>query len=94
MQAVARGLAPNMEAPSPRNRADALLLHRQLTPSLALEAFATSEGVEWLRAFPNIVAVAARAYAELPELLGQHMPSDLIAIQVCAILDGTMLAPI
>lgn len=81
-----------MEAPSPRTRADAVLLHRQLTPALALEAFATSEGVEWLRAFPNIVAIAARAYAQLPELLGQHMPSDLIAIQVCAILDGEKMA--
>lgn len=80
------------DLPSPRSRPDAILLYRVLPERAALEAFATTDGVEWLRAFPNIVAIAARLYPQLQPLLDQQTPSDLVAIQVGMVLDGIDVA--
>ena len=73
--------------PSPRIRADFLLLIDCPTPRQCLEAFATTEGVEWLGAFANIVDKASMELPNLPELLANMTP-DLVALYVGQWLDG------
>jgi hypothetical protein len=80
-----------METPSPHKEADGVLLLRQLTPSLALGALPQRMGSNG-SALPNIVKIAARAHAELSDLPGQQMPSDLAAIQVRAVLDDDTMS--
>ena len=75
---------------SPRIRPDFLLLHDAPTASQCLEAFATEQGVEFCKPYPNILAKAAMEFPQLPELIASHMPPDLIAISVCVALDGTL----
>ena len=75
---------------SPRIRPDFLLLLDDPTPRQCLEAFATEQGVEFCKPYPNILAKAAIEFPRLPELIASHMPPDLIAISVCAALDGVV----
>jgi len=72
---------------SPRIRADYLLLIDCPTPRQCLEAFATTEGVEWLGTFANIVDKASTALPNLPQLLANMTP-DLVALYVGQWLDG------
>lgn len=72
---------------SPRIRADYLLLIDCPTPRQCLEAFATTEGVEWLGTFANIVDKASMELPNLPELLANLTP-DLVALYVGQWLDG------
>ena len=72
---------------SPRLRADYLLLFANPTPRQCLEAFATTEGVEWLGTFANIVDKASTALPNLPQLLANMTP-DLVALYVGQWLDG------
>jgi len=72
---------------SPRIRADYLLLIDCPTPRQCLEAFATTEGVEWLGAFANIVDKASMELPNLPQLLANMIP-DLVALYVGQWLDG------
>ena len=76
--------------PSPRIRPDHLLLYSKPTPQQCLEAYATEAGVEFCKPYPNILAKAAIEFPRLPELIASHMPPDLIAISVCAALDGVV----
>jgi len=71
-----------------RNRPDFLLLHEAPTAQQCLEAFATEQGVDFCKPYPNIVAKAALKFPQLPELIASHVPSELIAYSVCAALDG------
>lgn len=73
---------------SPRTRADYLLLYPTPTPRQCLEAYATAEGVEFCKPFPNILAKAQTQYPQLREIIASHMPHELIAHCVCAALDG------
>ena len=78
---------------SPRIRADYLLLIDSPTPRQCLEAFATTEGVEWLGAYANIVNKASMELPNLPQLLANLTP-DLVALLVGQCLDGEhALAP-
>jgi branched-subunit amino acid transport protein AzlD len=52
---------------------------------------ATSEGVEFCRPYPNILAKAAKEFPQLPELFASYMPPELIAHSVCAALDGVVV---
>ena len=52
-----------------------------------LEAFATEQGVDFCRPYPNILAKAAMEFRQLPELIASHMSSELNAFSVCAALD-------
>jgi len=72
---------------SPRLRADYLLLIANPTPRQCIEAFATTEGVEWLDAFANIVNKASMELPNLPQLLANMTP-DLVALYVEQWLDG------
>lgn len=72
---------------SPRIRADYLLLIDSPTPRQCLEAFASTEGVEWLGAFSNIVDKASVELPSLPQLL-ENMTPDLVALYVGQWLDG------
>ncbi len=72
---------------SPRIRADYLLLIASPTQRQCLEAFATTEGVEWLGTFANIVDKASTALPNLPQLLANMTP-DLVALYVGQWLDG------
>ena len=72
---------------SPRIRADYLLLIANPTPRQCLEAFATTEGVEWLGTFANIVDKASMVLPILPQLLA-NVTSDLVALYVGQWLDG------
>lgn len=74
---------------SPRIRPDFLLLHTAPTSMQCLEAFATEEGVQFCKPYPNIVAKAAMEFPELPNLIASALPPGLIADAVCAVLDGT-----
>lgn len=74
-------------APSPRLRADYLLLGVP-TAQRCLESFATFEGAGQYAAYPNIVRKAATVFTELPALLDAGLPPELIAIQVSRFLDG------
>lgn len=76
---------------SPRVRPDFLLLCEAPTPRNCLEAFATEQGVESYRRYPNILAKAAIEFPQLPKLIASHMPSELIAYSVCAALDGIVV---
>lgn len=76
--------------PSPRIRADYILLHSKPTPRQCLEAYATEAGVAFCKPYPNILAKAATEFPRLPELIASHMPPDLIALSVCAALDGVV----
>ena len=76
---------------SPRIRPDFLLLHDAPTASQCLEAFATEQGVEFCKPYPNILAKAAMEFPQLPKLIASHMPSELIAYSVCAALDGVVV---
>lgn len=73
--------------PSPRIRADFLLLIDGPTSRQCLEAFATTEGVEWLGAFANIVDKASMELPTLTQLLANMTP-DLVALYVGQWLDG------
>lgn len=72
---------------SPRIRADYLLLIDSPTRRQCLEAFATTEGVEWLGTFANVVAKASMELPNLPQLLANMTP-DLVALYVGQWLDG------
>ena len=76
---------------SPRIRPDYLLLHDALTARQCLEAFATEQGVEFCKPYPNIAAKAALEFPQLLELIANGMPSELIAYRVCAALDGVVV---
>lgn len=76
---------------SPRIRPDLLLLHGAPTALQCLEAFATEQGVEFCKPYPNILAKAAMEFPQLPELIASHTPSELIAYSVCAALDGVVV---
>ena len=76
---------------SPRIRPDFLLLHDEPTPLQCLEAFATEQGVEFCKPYPNIAAKAALEFPQLLELIANGMPSELIAYRVCAALDGVVV---
>ena len=76
---------------SPRIRPDFLLLHDAPTPLQCLEVFATEQGVEFCKPYPNILAKAAMEFPQLPKLIASHMPSELIAYSVCAALDGVVV---
>ena len=76
---------------SPRLRADYLLRIDGPTPRQCLEAFATTEGVEWLGTFPNIVDKASMELPALPKLL-ENLASDLVALYVGQFLDGEHVA--
>ena len=76
---------------SPRIRPDFLLLHDAPTALQCLEAFATEQGVEFCKPYPNILAKAAMEFPQLPELVASHMPPELIADSVCAALDGLVV---
>ena len=76
---------------SPRIRPDFLLLHDAPTALQCLEAFATKQGVEFCKPYPNILAKAAMEFPQLPELVASHMPPELIADSVCAALDGLVV---
>lgn len=71
---------------SPRLRADYLLLIDSPTPRQCLEAFATTQGVEWLGTFSNIVDKASMELPNLPQLLANLTP-DLVALYVGQTLD-------
>ena len=73
--------------PSPRIRADYILLIDSPTPRQCLEAFASIEGVEWLGTLANVVAKASMELPNLPELLANMTP-DLVALYVGQWLDG------
>ena len=74
---------------SPRLRADYLLLIGNPTPRQCLEAFATTEGVEWLGTFANVLAKASMELPNLPQLLANMTP-DLVALYVGLWLDGEL----
>ena len=76
---------------SPRIRPDFLLLHDAPTALQCLEAFATEQGVEFCKPYPNILAKAAMEFPQLPELITSHIPPELIADSVCAALDGLVV---
>ena len=76
---------------SPRIRPDFLLLHDAPTALQCLEAFATEQGVEFCKPYPNILAKAAMEFPQLPELIASHMSPELIAYSVCAALDGVVV---
>ena len=76
---------------SPRIRPDFLLLYDAPTPLQCLEAFATEQGVEFCKPYPNILAKAAMEFPQLPELIASHMSPELIAYSVCAALDGVVV---
>ena len=76
---------------SPRIRPDFLLLLDDPTPRQCLEAFATEQGVEFCKPYPNILAKAAMEFPQLPELIASHMSPELIAYSVCAALDGVVV---
>jgi len=76
---------------SPRIRADYLLRIDGPTPLQCLEAFATTQGVEWLGTFANIVDKAAIELPALPKLLANLTP-DLVALYVGQFLDGEHVA--
>ena len=76
---------------SPRIRPDFLLLHDAPTALQCLEAFATEQGVEFCKPYPNILVKAAMEFPQLPELVASHMPPELIADSVCAALDGLVV---
>lgn len=76
---------------SPRIRPDFLLLHDAPTPLQCLEAYATAEGVEFCRPYPNILAKAAIEFPQLPNLIALHLPPEMIADSVCAVLDGFVM---
>ena len=76
---------------SPRIRPDFLLLYEAPTPLQCLEAFATTEGVEFCKPYPNLVAKAATEFRRLPELIASQMPPELIAYSVCAAMDGVLV---
>lgn len=76
---------------SPRIRPDFLLLLDDPTPRQCLEAFATEQGVEFCKPYPNIAAKAAQEFPQLLELIANGMPSELIAYRVCAALDGVVV---
>ena len=72
---------------SPRARADFLLLE-PATEQRCLEAFATAEGVMLYAGYPNIVSKATWVFRELPALIDEGLPPELVAVQVCRFLDG------
>lgn len=76
---------------SPRVRPDHLLLINRPTPRQCLEAFATTQGVEWLGIFANIVDKASIELPALPKLL-ENLTSDLVAMYVGQFLDGEHVA--
>ena len=76
---------------SPRIRPDFLLLLDDPTPRQCLEAFATEQGVEFCKPYPNIAAKAAQEIPQLLELIANGMPTELIAYRVCAALDGVVV---
>lgn len=78
----------DLRPPSPRLRHDYLLLHEPPIPAItALEAFATAEGVEAYRGYPNLLNRAATLLPDLP-LLIEALPAELVADRVCMALDG------
>ena len=76
---------------SPRIRPDYLLLYPAPSAQQCLEAFATEQGVEFCRPYPNIIAKAATKFPRLPELMAMNLPPDLVAGGVCAALDGLLM---
>ena len=83
-------------APSPpRIRHDYLLLHKPLISArTALEAFATPEGVEAYRGFPNLVSKAQVLLPDLQQLI-ETMPPEFVAARVRMALDGVpLIAPV
>lgn len=84
-----------MHPPSPRLRHDYLLLHKPLISArTALEAFATAEGVDAYRDFPNLVSRAENLVPDLQDLI-KTLTSEFVAARVCMALDGVPLgAPI
>ena len=81
--------------PSPRIRHDYLLLHKPLISALtALEAFATPEGVEAYRRFPNLVSKARTLLPDLQQLI-ETMPPEFVEARVRMALDGVpLIAPV
>ena len=71
----------------PSKRWDLLLAIKSPTDLDCLSAFATAEGVEALRGYPNIVVRATKTFAQLPELLAQF-PHEFVANGVRNILSG------
>lgn len=76
---------------SPRIRPDFLLLLDDPTPRQCLEAFATEQGVEFCKPYPNIAAKAALEFPQLLELIANGMPSELIAYRVRVALDKVVV---
>ena len=78
----------------PSQRWDLLLAIQAPTDTDCLSAFATTEGVETLSEYPNIVARAAKVFPRLPELLST-LPTELVAAGVQATLSGAdIFAPV
>lgn len=71
----------------PSKRWDLLLAIESPTDLDCLSAFATAEGVEALRHYPNIVGRATKVFDQLPELLARF-PSEFVANGVSNILSG------
>ena len=60
----------------------------------ALEAFATPEGVEAYRGFPNLVSKAQVLLPDLQQLI-ETMPPEFVAARVRMALDGVpLIAPV
>ncbi|KJA10528.1 hypothetical protein RP29_11005 [Acidovorax temperans] len=47
--------------------------------------------MEFCRPYPNILAKAAIEFPQLPNLIALHLPPEMIADGVCAVLDGFVM---
>ncbi len=95
IDAMSDHVQPSPAPPSPRLRYDFLLLHKSLISArTALEAFATPEGVDAYRGFPNLVSKAQTLLPELQQLI-ETMPPEFVAARVRMALDGVpLIAPV
>jgi len=73
--------------PSPRIRADFLLLFDCPTRWECLQAFATESGTEFCRPYANILKRAASELPELPALM-DALTVDLVAFRATQFLEG------
>lgn len=91
INAMSDHVQPSLATLSPRLRHDFLLLHKPLISArTALEAFATPEGVEAFRDFPNLVSRAENLLPGLQDLI-KTLTSEFVAARVCMALDGVPL---